>query len=184
MKDITIGFCQCGCGQKTNLAIKTSAKWNHIKNCPVRFIKGHNSRGSLHHHWSGGIKNNGEGYVEIKCSNHPKSCRGYVYEHILVAEQALGSYLPDGAVIHHVDGNKKNNDNNNLVICNSDSYHKLLHQRHKALISCGNANYLKCSYCQKYDDKKNLYVRKNSNQGWHAKCSTMHRKNKNTSRGK
>ena len=35
-------MCECGCGQRTRVAVKTSAKFGHIKGRPLRFIHGHN----------------------------------------------------------------------------------------------------------------------------------------------
>src|SRR5262245_41632863 len=37
--------------------------------------------------------------------------------HVLMAEAAVGHPLPPGAKVHHVDGNRWNNANANLVIC-------------------------------------------------------------------
>jgi hypothetical protein len=53
--------------------------------------------------------------------------------HILIAEKALGRRLPNGAVVHHVDEDKSNDSNRNLVICENQSYHLLLHARIRAL---------------------------------------------------
>jgi hypothetical protein len=81
-----------------------------------------------------------------------------VYEHLVVAERALGRPLPEGAEVHHVDENKANNAGNNLVICPDAAYHRLLHQRMRAIDVCGNANWRKCSVCKAYDDPANLYI--------------------------
>lgn len=71
--------------------------------------------------------------------NHPRaSSSGCVYEHVLIAEDALGRYLPEGAEVHHVDGNPKNNARTNLVICQDKAYHKLLHVRSRVLRAGGN----------------------------------------------
>ena len=81
-----------------------------------------------------------------------------LHEHVLVAEKVLGRPLPKGAEIHHIDEDKANNANNNLVICPSKAYHSLLHRRLRALKECGNANWVKCLLCKKWDDPINLYI--------------------------
>ena len=93
------------------------------------------------------------GYALIKYVGHPRAfSNGYVYEHILVAESALGHPLPNGAQVHHVNGDGTNNDPSNLVICESNSYHKLLHFRQRAYESSGNVNHVKCKFCNKWGE--------------------------------
>lgn len=59
---------------------------------------------------------------------------GRVYEHILVAEKALGRKLPYKAVVHHMNGKPADNFTPfNLVICPDQAYHMLLHRRAKEL---------------------------------------------------
>lgn len=41
---LTAGYCQCGCGCRTNLASKTDAKLGVSKGQPRKFIKGHHTR--------------------------------------------------------------------------------------------------------------------------------------------
>lgn len=77
-------------------------------------------------------------------------------KYVAIAERALGKPLPKGVHIHHVDGNDKNNERSNLVICPSAAYHKILHVRTKALEACSNSNFRKCPYCQKYDDPSTM----------------------------
>ena len=36
--------CECGCGLPTPLARRTDRRYGHIKNQPIRFIPGHQSR--------------------------------------------------------------------------------------------------------------------------------------------
>ncbi len=82
-----------------------------------------------------------------------------VYEHVLVAEKALGKRLPKGAQVHHVDLNPANNTPTNLVICPNDAYHKLLHQRQAAMDACGNPNFRKCRHCKQYGPPVDMFIR-------------------------
>lgn len=64
--------------------------------------------------------------------------RGYVFEHVLLAEKALGKLLPSNAVVHHM--NEKSWDNKtlyNLIVCENQSYHMLLHKRMKEFVQFG-----------------------------------------------
>ncbi len=98
-----------------------------------------------------------EGYVYLSIPEHPRSGKdGYVLEHIVIAERALGKSLPPKALVHHVNEDSSNNTNSNLVICQNQAYHMLLHARRRALLACGNANWRKCPVCKKYDDPRKL----------------------------
>lgn len=46
-----------------------------------------------------------------------KECYGSVREHILIMENHLGRALEKGEVVHHIDGNKQNNQIENLDLC-------------------------------------------------------------------
>lgn len=97
-------------------------------------------------------------------------------EHITIAEQALGKKLPRGALVHHADQNKQNNERSNLVICPNESYHKLLHLRLKALAASNNAENRKCVYCKIWDNPNNLIERfkDGGTEFRHAKCHSQY----------
>jgi hypothetical protein len=75
------------------------------------------------------VKSRKKKYVRVLMPDHPRNRSRYVFEHILVAEKALGKHLPPGAVVHHVDEDGLNNKPWNLVICQDNAYHRFLHKR-------------------------------------------------------
>lgn len=67
------------------------------------------------------------GYVMVKRDGK------LTYEHIVLAEQALGKSLPKGAIVHHTSARDDNHGYCKLVVCPSQDYHLLLHRRMKEL---------------------------------------------------
>lgn len=155
-------FCRItGCGSKyycRGLCVKHYGRWKEhgdgFESIAVRPMR---PRGS------GGFK---AGYFMIRDGERVK------FEHVVIAERALRKPMPQGAVVHHVDLNPSNNDPANLVICPSQAYHLLLHQRQRAMDACGNPNWRKCGFCKRYDDPVNLRILKNPRTSpYHAECS-------------
>ena len=131
------GFCECGCGRPAPIAKMTSKGKGHVKGQPMRFIYKHRGRsfkGENNPSWNGGKFIDGHGYVRILRPDHPEANnKGYINEHRLIAEEVLGKSLPSGAVMHHVNGDKTDNRRKNLVICQDENYHGLLHKRQRAI---------------------------------------------------
>ncbi len=159
-KLIPPGYCACGCGRKTTVPLYDGH--GGIKGRPRRYILGHHSKGRTgesNSGWKGGIINGSQGYKKAYCPGHPRATsQGYVAEHILIAERAFGKPLPKWAMVHHSNENRSENHNSNLVICQDNAYHRLIHRRKRAYDACGNANWRKCTYCKKYDDPKNMVI--------------------------
>jgi hypothetical protein len=76
--------------------------------------------------------------------------------HVLVVEKVLGHELPQGSVVHHINRNPSDNRPENLVVCQDQAYHLLLHQRQRALEKCGNAEWRPCGLCGKHEAPENL----------------------------
>lgn len=69
------------------------------------------------------------GYVLIYSPEHPNTnANGYVAEHTLKASAALGRPLKKGEIVHHINGDKHDNSNSNLLVC-GQPYHMWLHWR-------------------------------------------------------
>ncbi len=142
-----IGFCQCGCGQPTNINKKNSTSHHLVKGQPRRFLAGHNTK----------LQKPRKRSLRALCVRR----EGRVVRHHRVrAEQALGRPLPPKAVIHHPDRDPWNPDAR-LVICDSQAYHMLLHRRMRIQAAGGNPNTDgRCSCCKQVKPIEEFYRRK------------------------
>ena len=78
--------------------------------------------------WVGGIVDDGNGYDMIKKPEWYTGRKGsdYVFLHTVVMCEHLGlTELPKGYVVHHIDGNKKNNTIDNLAVMTVSGHSKL-----------------------------------------------------------
>ena len=155
------GLCACGCGRRTEVPTNNwAARDGRFKGVPNLWCHGHGTRGPRAHAWNGGKKAQPAGYVHVFMPEHAHAdAQGYVYEHVLLAEKALGHSLPPRAVVHHRDEIKSHNVNENLVICNDQAHHMLLHLRMRAFRESGHADWLRCRFCKHWDDPSALRVR-------------------------
>lgn len=101
-------------------------------------------------------------------------------EHRLIAAAVLGKELPEGVEIHHVDFNRANNRNDNLVICESRSYHQLLHRRQEIQDAGFDPNtYLKCTDCTEYKLVSSFNKNRARTTGYCNLCKTCDHKRNN-----
>lgn len=61
------------------------------------------------------------------------------HEHRIVAETILGRKLKSGEIVHHIDGNKRNNSIYNILVLPSQSEHAKLHARERKFWEGGDA---------------------------------------------
>jgi len=119
---MSYGLCQCGCGHQTRIAPVTDRAKGWVKGRPLNFIKGHNTAfvGKAKTKQALGNRTiSSHGYVLVLTG-----CRQRKYEHILVAERAIGRPLrkfgrgnPRTEVVHHINGIKTDNRSENLLVC-------------------------------------------------------------------
>ena len=126
-------LCACGCGELIH-SITRAGK-------PARYKLGHNANGRHNHKYNGGRANQGK-YIKIFRPHHKFAIAGkYVYEHRYLMELQLGRYLTKEEVVHHIDGNGKNNDISNLELIANNVKH--LKEKHtldlskRRCITCG-----------------------------------------------
>lgn len=134
--------------------------WVHasrIKRGNAKYCSTHCARvGPAHPNWKQG-RTKTRGYMRVWCPDHPNARNNYVLEHVLIAEKALGHWLPEEACVHHVNEIKSDNQNFNLVICQDHAYHMALHQRQRVLRAGGNPDTDKiCSKCQRVQSLTNF----------------------------
>jgi hypothetical protein len=67
-------------------------------------------------------------YREVYMPSHPKArANGCVLEHRVVAEQKIGRILKDEEVVHHIDSNRENNNEDNLIVFATLKDHSRFH---------------------------------------------------------
>lgn len=77
--------------------------------------------------WKGG-KRKKNNYTLIKLHNHPFAFKDNYYPyHRHIVESYIMKYLSPEQIVHHIDGNKNNNDIKNLYIFSSNSEHASFH---------------------------------------------------------
>ena len=92
--------------------------------------------------WKGGRTISSHGYILVRVGkkHHLADVRGYAYEHRIVAEKLLGRWLKFNELIHHKDGNRQNNNPNNIEIVDSNGKHYVFHRKNQNLRSPGEVN--------------------------------------------
>ena len=74
--------------------------------------------------WGKKTLKNSDGYILINIPEHPKSFKGWYYEHRLVFEADLERILEEWETVHHINENKQDNRLNNLFLCTREQHNK------------------------------------------------------------
>lgn len=84
--------------------------------------------------WNGGKSKNGEGYILILQHHHPYAhAYGYVLEHRIIMENAIGRFLKPTEIIHHINGIKDDNRIENLQLFPGVGEHTRFHLAHSRI---------------------------------------------------
>ena len=114
-----IKYCK-GCGKELAPSSKHTARYDYM--AKRQYCSNSCRTGILHSNWRGGRYLVGKGYIKRNFGRGKSQ-----YEHILVAEKALGRRLKDDECVHHINLDKTDNRNENLLVC-SNAYHRWLHE--------------------------------------------------------
>jgi hypothetical protein len=107
----------------------------------------HPQAGDANPAWRGGRTITEHGYVLVHAPNHPEAdCRGYAYEHRLVAADNLGRALAATEEVHHRNENKADNRWENLLVTDR-AHHAVHHRKRTDLRLPGEANPLILCEC-------------------------------------
>ncbi len=122
------------CSNARNAKARTGKfkPWNKGKEKPLDQVK------------TGHIMKSKSGYLEIYLGKQAKAygrSDNFVFVHRKVMQDAIGRPLSSKEIIHHIDGNKLNNELSNLFLCSSTSEHRDIHSQLEQLslylVRCG-----------------------------------------------
>ena len=143
MGNIPYGYCQCGCGRKTNVPKRSSKDKGWVKGVPMPFLRGHYQK-------KYGIPEHQRRLLSKSrtCSNNPNYKGGIYFDKhhgrwmircrdgstvqyaVAVATNKYGRPPSKelDEIVHHIDGNKTNDNPDNLVILTRVE-HQALHAK-------------------------------------------------------
>lgn len=99
------------------------------------------------------------GYVDIYLpSHHLARSNGFVYEHLIVAEEILNRPLKEGEVVHHKNHKRNDNRKENIMVFISNADHSRFHKTGIAIVNDDGTYYSpiqnKCMDCGKIINHK------------------------------
>lgn len=116
-------YCSFKCSRDKRSDWRNAIARGHIgKKRPNMSLEKHPS-------WKGG-KISRRGYVAIKMPGYSSAdAMGYVLEHRFIMEQRLCRFLTREEVVHHINGDKKDNRAENLMLFPNNREHVKIHNR-------------------------------------------------------
>lgn len=99
-----------------SLGISTDTVTSVIRAFDLPRTKSEWTKRERHPNWKGGYKSY-HGYIRVRVYDHPYAASdGYIPLHRKLVEDRLGRYLKPDEIVHHIDGDKSNNELSNLMV--------------------------------------------------------------------
>lgn len=99
--------------RRLNIPIRTKEERNRLAGKKLTTKRGE----ACGKAWKGGRIKYHSGYIKVQSRGHPYAdSHGYVLEHRLVMEKRLGRYLLPWERVHHIDGQRDHNTDDNLQL--------------------------------------------------------------------
>lgn len=128
-KNVVFDCLQCGKHVETYRGPKSIERYGYPKFCNKKCLDAYQV-GTNNPNYRNGVRQCKGGYIELWIPNHPAANgHGCVPEHRVVVEKHIGRFLTDEEVVHHIDGDRSNNDISNLVLCANQSEHSKYHRK-------------------------------------------------------
>jgi len=100
---------------------------NTAKGCLEHTVR-NTRRGDKNPNWKGGRYKTEYGYIRVRCPDGKER-----FEHVLVWQEVNGKTLPDGWIIHHLNGIRDDNRIVNLVAMPDSKHRRLLEAKAKRI---------------------------------------------------
>ena len=127
--------CKCGCGKTANAGssfinghnlriVKRTPAWNKAISDGQKTVwntKREHERNQIGHR-----RVNYCGYVDVKIARG-SGWRTWKMEHVMVMENKIGRKIRKGEIIHHINGDRKDNRIENLFLCKDKQHHNKVH---------------------------------------------------------
>lgn len=81
-----------------------------------------------------GVKRDTKGYLRNYMPDHPFACRGWVFQHRVMVEEAIGRYLTPEEEVHHLNERRDDNRLSNFILMPDYRTHVLFHKNPPAWV--------------------------------------------------
>ena len=122
INNFAMWLCECECGNKITVR-GASLRNKNTQSCGCLQKEQGAKMGSGNHMWKGGVYLDSKGYVLVLDRTGDLK-----HLHRIIVKQVLGRKLKRNEMVHHINGIKNDNRNDNLLICDN-SYHRYLHEK-------------------------------------------------------